>query len=81
MSFPGTAQISILSFRTNSFPPQVPTAVPGPPHFSLSYKLHACQFSIHFGYFISHILRKRLYVSTSRQKAHKILYKPSETSE
>ena len=33
MSFPGTAQISILSFRTNSFPPQVPTAVPGPPPF------------------------------------------------
>lgn len=52
-----------------------------PPHFALSYKFHACQFSIHFGYFISHILRKRLYVSTSRQKAHKILYKPSETSE
>lgn len=54
---------------------------PPPPHFALSYKLHACQFSIHFGYFISHILRKRLYVSTSRQKAHRILYKPSETSE
>lgn len=40
-----------------------------PPHFALSYKLHACQFSIHFGYFITHILRKRLYVSTSPKSA------------